>query len=111
MRMKELRRRSPVGQLNFGAGGISKNKFDGGAVWFLISALGQKDGAVFRTTQILPQREAPFDELAFPLFPGFRHEAPPPDEWAERALLYPRSKAGCCCSKGQVAVLVNLAAV
>src|SRR5579864_5787840 len=74
---------------------------------FLIGALGQEDRAVFRPTQVLAQREAPLDDLAFPLFPGFWHEAPPPDKWAEWSPLYPRNGKGCCCSKGQVVLTLT----
>jgi hypothetical protein len=65
----------PAKELKFGVWFIDLDKFDRG---FLrrSAAFCQKNSAVLRAAEIAAKREFGVDNLAFPLFPRFGHNAP-----------------------------------
>ena len=94
VRMRQLRRQHPPGKLEFRVPRIRRNEFDRGFLRFPLTVFRKEHGAVFTATQVLAQVEFPIDDLAFPLFPGFAHSAPPPVRSLKSALLCPSSHAG-----------------
>src|SRR5258708_1860419 len=76
LRMRQLLRQAPSGELEFCAGWVRCNQLDRGRLRFQPTVLGEEHGALLGTAQILIEPKLTIDNLSFPLTPGLGHPAP-----------------------------------
>src|SRR6266550_2286455 len=74
--MSQLRCAAPKRELDI-RGGTGGNEFDGRFLSLRTSQLGEENGGVVRTSQVLPQPESIVDDLTFAQLPDITHVAPP----------------------------------